>query len=282
LEALRENLQILLDQTFRNVPHHIEYISACFGLAGAASAGNKDRIRNILVSLAPVPSAPPILTSDAHIGLVGALDNRPGLMLIAGTGSICLGRDAEGCIHRTGGWGAAYDDLGGGYWIGRQAVQANFQEFDGRRQLGPWQRNVLPRLRCSSMEELLGKIKTGEITNSHVAALAPMVVELAQAGVIEADEIISHAILALSRLVTVTHRKTKLTTAPLVLVGGLLENSVFFRNRLVAALQIQGPKITLQQGLAPAVVGAVMLASQQLKDGPTLELEKVIAAEHFG
>ena len=282
METLHGNLQMLLDQTFTDLPNDVEYISSCFGLAGAASAKNKDEIRDILVSLTPVPTESPILTSDAHIALIGALANRPGLMLIAGTGSICLGRDAEGHTHRTGGWGPAYDDLGSGSWIGRQAMQMTFQESDGRRDAGPWQRNVLKRLRCASIEELLVKVKNGEITNPHVAALAPMVMQLAQAGVSDADTILDHAIQELIRAVTVTYQKSKLIDAPLVLVGGLLEKSDLFRERFITALKATEPKIQIQQSLMSPIVGAVVVACKKSNDGLPKELEKALTAELAG
>lgn len=282
METLHGNLQQLLDQTFSNLPDNIEYISSCFGLAGAASAKNKDEIRDILVSLTPVPSESPILTSDAHIALIGALANRPGLMLIAGTGSICLGRDADGLTHRTGGWGPAYDDLGSGSWIGQQAMRATFQESDGRQPSGPWQRNVLKRLRCNSIEELLCKVKTGEISNPHVAALAPMVIQLAQAGVSTADDILNGAIQELIRVVSVTNRKAKLGSAPLVLVGGLLEKSELFRERLISELKVAEPEIKVQKTLMSPIVGAVVVACKKSNDGLPQELEQALTAELVG
>ena len=279
MDTLHGNLQMLLDQTFTDLPDDIEYISSCFGLAGAASAKNKDEIREMLVSLTPVPSEAPILTSDAHIALIGALANRPGLMLIAGTGSICLGRDANGVTHRTGGWGPAYDDLGSGSWIGKQAMQMTFQESDGRRPTGQWQRNVLKRLRCDSIEELLCKVKTGEITNPQVAALTPMVMQLAQAGVSDADDILSRAVDELIRMVTVTYHKSKLDSAPLVLVGGLLEKSEFFRERFSTALKITEPTIQIQKSLMSPIVGAVVVACKRSNDGLPKELAKALTAE---
>lgn len=279
MDNLFENLQLLLDQTFADLPEDIEYISSCFGLAGAASAENKDEIREMLVNLTPVPTETPILTSDAHISLIGALANRPGLMLIAGTGSICLGRDSEGITHRTGGWGPSYDDLGSGSWIGKQAMQAAFQEYDGRRPVGPWQRNVLSRLHCASIEELLCKVKTGEVGNPHVAALAPVVIQLAQTGVESAEAIMDGAIHELIRTVTVTHRKSKLSKAPLVLMGGILEKSDIFRERFTESLKMTAPEIHVQKRLMSPIVGAVVVACKKSNDGLPTELQKALAAE---
>lgn len=279
METLYGRLQELLNETFSNLPGDIEYISSCFGLAGAASAKNKDEIREMLVNLTPIPAERPILTSDAHIGLIGALANRPGLMLIAGTGSICLGRDIDGVTHRTGGWGPAYDDLGSGSWIGQQAMQAAFQESDGRRTAGPWQKNVLSRLRCDSIEELLCKVRTGEISNPDVSTLAPMVIQLAESSVSHAGEIVDRAVEELLRAVVVTHRKSKLKKAPLILMGGLLDKSEFFRNKLTAQLQSMESDIYIQKRLMSPIVGAVVVACKKSNDGLPPELEKVLVAE---
>ena len=279
MENLFENLQLLLDQTFVDLPKDIEYISSCFGLAGAASAKNKDEIREMLVNLTHIPNEQPILTSDAHIALIGALANRPGLMLIAGTGSICLGRDANGVTHRTGGWGPAYDELGSGSWVGQQAMQATFQEYDGRSPSGPWQRNVLSRLHCDSIEELLSKMKVGEISNPHVAALAPMVIQLAQGGVASAEDIIDRAVRELVRAVVITHQKSKLVKAPLILMGGMLEKSEIFRERFAKALEETAPDIQIHKRLMSPIIGAVVVACKKSQDGLPLELERALRAE---
>lgn len=279
MENLYENLQLLMDQTFDGLPEGVEYVSSCFGLAGAASAKNKDDIREMLVNLTPVPSEQHILTSDAHVALIGALANRPGLMLIAGTGSICLGRDEDGVTHRTGGWGPAYDDLGSGSWIGQQAMKATFQEYDGRRPGGAWQRHVLGRLHCDSIEELFSKMKIGEISNPHIAALAPMVIQLAQGGVDSAEEIVDGAIHELVRMVVVTHRKSKLAEAPLILMGGMLEKSEIFSARFAQALKEAAPNIQIHKRLMAPIIGAVVVACKKSQDGLPLELEKALRAE---
>jgi len=277
-QALRSTLQQLLNLTFINLPDEIESIASCFGLAGAASAHNKEDIHATLGSLIPVPSEPPKLTSDAHIALVGALGDCPGLMLAAGTGSICLGRDANGIIHQTGGFGAVFDDLGSGFWIGRKAVQMSFQESDGRRPSGPWQSNVLRLLSCNTIEQLQCKLKTGDINNSHVAALAPMVMQLSLEGVSVAADILNNAVRELVAVISTTYGKVKLRTAHLVLVGGLLEQSELLRDQLSAALKIEEPEIQIQKSLMCPIAGAVVIACQESNNSVPNELEQALIA----
>jgi glucosamine kinase len=59
------------------------------------------------------------VVGDLIIAHAGALDRGPGVMVIAGTGSSCIGIAADGRRLKIGGWGPTYGDEGSGYHIGR-------------------------------------------------------------------------------------------------------------------------------------------------------------------
>ena len=63
-----------------------------------------------------------LVTNDALIALVAAVGHAPGIVIIAGTGSIAYGRNARDEAARAGGWGYVLGDEGSGYWIGRHAL----------------------------------------------------------------------------------------------------------------------------------------------------------------
>ncbi len=58
--------------------------------------------------------------SDAEAALLGALGGRPGVLILAGTGSIVLGRDGRGRLARAGGLGPLLGDEGSSFWLGRE------------------------------------------------------------------------------------------------------------------------------------------------------------------
>jgi N-acetylglucosamine kinase-like BadF-type ATPase len=58
--------------------------------------------------------------SDVEAALLGALEGRPGLLVLAGTGSIVLGRDDAGRVARAGGLGPLIGDEGSAFWLGRE------------------------------------------------------------------------------------------------------------------------------------------------------------------
>ncbi len=97
----------------------------CIGVTGAARPEIAGKIRGILSEVVPGLDAAKIeVVGDNVIALDAAFGTGPGVIAIAGTGSIVYGRDADGKTVRAGGWGFAISDEGSGYWIGRCAVSA--------------------------------------------------------------------------------------------------------------------------------------------------------------
>jgi N-acetylglucosamine kinase-like BadF-type ATPase len=71
------------------------------------------------------------LAADAVTAYAGALGQRPGVVVAAGTGMIAVGTDLAGW-HRADGWGHLLGDCGGGAWIGRAGLEAAMRAYDGR------------------------------------------------------------------------------------------------------------------------------------------------------
>lgn len=72
------------------------------------------------------------VTSDSVIAHAGALDGKPGVVLIVGTGVVALSIDADGTLRTADGWGTWLGDEGGGAWIGTAGLRAALRAFDGR------------------------------------------------------------------------------------------------------------------------------------------------------
>ena len=103
----------------------------CLGIAGVDRPHDNAIIRGIMRRIGH--KAPVLVVNDALAALVaGAGDDGPGIVLIAGTGSICYGRNEDGRAARAGGWGYILGDEGSGWWIGRQALSAVMRAGDGR------------------------------------------------------------------------------------------------------------------------------------------------------
>lgn len=102
--------------------------SACVGVAGAAHSDVNATVRRIVQQI--LPNAEISVVGDMVIAHEAALHSRPGVITIAGTGSIAYGRNAQGETARAGGWGFAISDEGSGHWIGRSAVSQLMRALD--------------------------------------------------------------------------------------------------------------------------------------------------------
>src|SRR5215471_1251414 len=100
----------------------------CAGFAGAGRPESAAFYREVLQSL--IPGAQIIIESDAFIASIGAIGIDPGILLIAGTGSIVIGRNKDRNMFRVGGWGPYFGDEGSGFWIGREAVRSALRSLD--------------------------------------------------------------------------------------------------------------------------------------------------------
>ena len=99
----------------------------CVGGSGAARPELAAIVRGFL---AEILSSPIDVVGDMQIALEAAFGTGPGVIVIAGTGSIAYGRDHAGNTARAGGWGFAIGDEGSAHWIGREAVRAVLRAFD--------------------------------------------------------------------------------------------------------------------------------------------------------
>ena len=106
-----------------------EVSCTCVGGSGAARPELAAIVRD---SLAEILATPIDVVGDMQIALEAAFDTGPGVIVIAGTGSIAYGRDAQGTTARAGGWGFAIGDEGSAHWIGRAAVSAVLRASDPR------------------------------------------------------------------------------------------------------------------------------------------------------
>ncbi|MEU5425083.1 BadF/BadG/BcrA/BcrD ATPase family protein [Streptomyces olivoreticuli] len=120
------------DLLARTGAEHCE--AACVGAAGMVALGADLRavLPDALRGALGVRRL--ALASDAVTAYAGALGQRPGAVVAAGTGMIALGTDLtpQGGWRRADGWGHLLGDSGGGAWIGRAGLEAALRAYDGR------------------------------------------------------------------------------------------------------------------------------------------------------
>jgi N-acetylglucosamine kinase-like BadF-type ATPase len=162
------------------------FASACLGFSGGPE--DKEALTREIVSAEKY-----LITHDALIALVGATGGEPGVVTIAGTGSIAFGRNAEGKTARAGGWGYAFGDEGGGFDLVRQALRAALRNEEGwgsRTELLP---ALLEAAKARDAKDMLHRFYTSEFPRARVAGFAEVVDEVALAGDAVARDILNAA-----------------------------------------------------------------------------------------
>ena len=153
----------------------VRFEAACFGMSGgpddkAAILGEILRTERLEV------------TDDAAIALAGATAGQPGIITIAGTGSIAFGRNTEGRTARAGGWGYLFGDEGGGFDIVRQSLRAALRSEEGWGPTTALYPAMLEAAGVRSANHLLHRFYTDEWPRARVAGMAKLVDEVANAG----------------------------------------------------------------------------------------------------
>lgn len=148
-----------------------------------------------------------LITHDAHIALVGATGGGPGIITIAGTGSIAFGRNAQGVTARAGGWGYIFGDEGSAFDIARQALRAILRHEEGWGPASSLLGLMLTATGTTCADELLHLCYTDRFPRERVAALAPLVDEAARAGDPVANEILGAAAQSLVTIAAAVRRQ---------------------------------------------------------------------------
>lgn len=232
-----------------------ECVSLCAGAAGVSNPTVK-KLFGEAMGKAGVPRW--LLVGDHEIALWGALSGGPGCALIAGTGSICCGRNAAGEFARTGGWGHLIDDGGSGYALGRDALAAVVRQWDGRGDPTLLSRLVAEKLDLHTPQELVGYAYDGD--KSRVAAVSRLVSEAAQARDAVAEGIYRRNGAELALLVTATARKLGMEACRVALLGGQLVHDPLLRSILEADLAQSTPGLICVEPEQDAAAGAALMA----------------------
>ncbi len=247
--------------------------AVCIGAAGAARPEIAAKIRNILAELMGVTPVSIEVVGDAEIALEAAFGAGPGVIAIAGTGSIAYGRDAAGRIVRAGGWGFAISDEGSGHWIGRRAISAvvNAHDQGGETALTAM---ILHAWKISTLDELVQHANSTPPPD--FPRLFPIVLRAADEGDAIARDLLAEAGAKLANLAAIVVRRLAPQTfvaepaagplagavLPVAMTGSVFRQSSVVRQIFYNTFEQNFPGIDVRQDLAEPVQGALARARQ--------------------
>jgi N-acetylglucosamine kinase-like BadF-type ATPase len=229
-------------------------------VVGAAGAGDP-AVQSALADALRARGTPAhtMVTTDVDVAFASAFPEGPGILVLAGTGSIALARGRAGGRHRVGGRGWRVGDEGSGYALGRAGVAAVARALDGRAPDTVLTGSITAALGLHSGAELAAW--AGRTEPRAIAALAALVQQAAEAGdpvAVElldtaADDLVAH-VLALR-----PHFAADMPV-PVVLSGGALVPGRPLRRRVVTLLRSRTPWATVVDVEVDAALGAARMA----------------------
>lgn len=181
------------------------------------------------------------IVHDAEAVLTVGIRQGRGIGLIVGTGSVAMGRNAEGEQAVIGGWGHWFGDQGSGFDIGRRSLAAVADAVDGIGAQTILAEKITRRLQVGDPREIARKLTVAVDTRQEIAALAPLVINAAKNGDEVAESIVDKGAAATAALVMATVSRLRLGDhAPLALAGGIACSGDYFRDRLLSHLMTLG------------------------------------------
>ncbi len=231
------------------------------GVAGAGRQAAKEALEHALRD-AGVGERVRVGT-DVAAAARDALDGGPGIVLLAGTGSIAWGRSPDGREARAGGWGALLGDEGSGYALGIAGMKAVVRARDGRGDSTALTDVLLSELSLDGPEALVPWSQTA--AKARIAALAPRVLELSSSDPV-AGTIVADAALDLGAQARVLVRRLGPWADPgptVFLAGGLLSPDSPLRARVRSVLDMEG--LPVSEHVVDGARGAGLLALEMLR-----------------
>jgi N-acetylglucosamine kinase-like BadF-type ATPase len=239
----------------------------CLGIAGVDRVDDAGLIRGIMRRIGQ--KAPVLVVNDALVALVAGAGDDPGIVLIAGTGSICYGRNQSGVAARAGGWGYILGDEGSGWWIGGRALAAVMRAADGRGPDTTLTGRVLDHFHITATDQLVHEVYYRDPRRRAVVNLAPLVQSAADEGDVVARQILQSAAeeLVIAAQSVAMRLEMRGTAFPLVLAGGLMRSLPTLRAEVLARIVEVAPRSQPLLLEDEPAIGAVHLALAEARGG---------------
>jgi glucosamine kinase len=261
----RESLETAIGQACaaaRITPAQI--MRTCVGIGGSARPEIAGVVRRLLSECV---SGEIEVVGDMVIAMEAAFGSGPGVIVIAGTGSIAYGRNSKGETARAGGWGFAISDEGSGHWIGRSAVAVCMRAYDeaGAESMNALLHGIMKSWSVTTREQLV--VAANKYPD--FAGLLPAVLSAADAGDTVARAILTQAGAELAALAKIVIARLfgNAGAVPVAVSGGVFCNSSLVRQLFDKGVRSAYSQALLSTTAIDPVKGALALARKTAKTG---------------
>jgi N-acetylglucosamine kinase-like BadF-type ATPase len=200
------------------------------------------------------------ITTDAMVALSGATAGAPGIITIAGTGSISYGRNASRAVARVGGWGYVFGDEGGGFDITRQALRAVLRHEEGWGPETALREVLLSATGAADANDLMHRFYTTDFARPRIASYSKLVDEAALYGDVTARSILLNAAQQLATFTSAARSQLfgNAEMAQIAPVGGVFRSG-FLRERFRLLVELEDGNRVVEPRYGPGT-GALIEA----------------------
>lgn len=263
-DACRQVLSDAINGVLADVGVSIEQLrGACLGVGGLDTEADAAVYKRIIDGVFGSVARRVQVESDGFISIYAGTEGRPGIALIAGTGSMAVGINQQGERARAGGWGALFGDEGSAFDIGRQALISALRAEDGR---GPQTRlgRDIERQFGLPLSALVAAMYRHDERETKIASVARTVAAAAQAGDSLGQSLLREAARELTFCVRSVLRKLTFTEQPIpVVLSGSVFKSPIVHQQVVRLLAAESEQLSVIRPSMAPIAGACFIALRQ-------------------
>lgn len=262
-----EQTKNTLEDINKNIKELGYKIEECVGIGvGAAGISNpkvsaflNKELKN-LGYLCPI-----VLCGDQETALLAAFESGMGIVLIAGTGSICFGKENKNQFVRAGGYGHLIDDVGSGYAIAKDILTAIVRAEDERGEKTILTSLIFEQLGINTIEELLQFLYRQGRSKKEMADLAVVIEKAVSCGdkiAILIEEKSANDLYSLFEAV----KKKMPKEINLVLSGSVLTKNKRICSLLIEKIHRKYPEMNIVISKEESAVGALQLVRAYMEE----------------
>jgi len=258
-EAIQQAYSSIADRQLRGEMAEI----GCFGIGGLTTQRDYDVISSKIIPLNSAKKR--IVVNDVVVAFYAATNGKPGIVIVAGTGSIAYGVNKRGESAVSSGWGWLMGDEGSAFYIARQALALAAKSYDGRGRKTILTDMFKEEFGVEDFKDVVPKIYH-EVTSTNIASLARIVFSAARRGDKVALKILRDAGGELGQAAVAIARKlfTKNEHIVIGVTGGVFMTDPTVWEYFKEYVSKRFPKAVFTSPVKHPVIGALIMGYKNL------------------
>ncbi len=253
----------------------IDYFT--FALAGVKDSDISTSIINGFISKYGITGKYELL-NDGEAGFKCRFPKGDGIIVAPGTGMISYGKYG-GQFERCSGWGWFIGDEGGGFYIGKRAIQESAKLADGRSEFPDSNllNTIMNRFKVEEPRRLVNEIYREKMDIRGIASIATLVWENSKKGDPACISILKEAAREAAICAIALKKKFNGSNIPVSGYGGVYRSGELYWNTFVREIKEKYPETEFRKPLLGyhAVLGSIQIVLE--KHGVSMDSEEMDA-----